>query len=113
VKLLLDQNLSPRLVDALSDICPEIEHVQEADLATADDDTIWAYARQHDLMIVSKDSDFHQRSLVFGAPPKVAWLRLGNCTTRDVERLLRSQRARLSSFYFAPEGSFLVLSRDD
>ena len=42
------------------------------------------------IAIVSKDSDFNARSSVFGAPPKVIWLALGNCSTNQIERRVRA-----------------------
>ena len=71
MKLLLDQNLSPRLLPALESLYPGSSHVRLIGLRDAGDDAIWDYARDHDFIIVSKDSDFHQRSLLFGFPPKV------------------------------------------
>jgi predicted nuclease of predicted toxin-antitoxin system len=78
VKLLFDQNLSHRLARTLNDVFPHSLHVRDVSLKAADDSVVWAYAREHDFVIVSKDADFHQRSFVFGAPPKVIWVRLGN-----------------------------------
>jgi predicted nuclease of predicted toxin-antitoxin system len=80
MKLLFDQNLSPRLPGLLADIYPESVHVREVALRDADDFTIWEYAKANGFTIVSKDSDFQQRSLLDGAPPKFIWLRVGNCT---------------------------------
>jgi len=60
-------------------------------------------------MIVSKDADFHQRSFVFGFPPKVVWIRLGNCTTADVEQVIRKNFASIKVFAEDGEGAFLVL----
>jgi len=60
---------------------------------------------------VSKDSDFHQRSLVFGHPPKVIWLRLGNCSTTDIEHVLLHQAAVVASFFEDAAASLLTLSR--
>ena len=60
MKLLFDENVSPRLVDALSDAFPESVHVRDAGLSRASDAAIWDYARNRGLTIVSKDSDFHQ-----------------------------------------------------
>jgi predicted nuclease of predicted toxin-antitoxin system len=71
VKLLLDQNLSPRLVRSLAATYPGTSHVREVGLHAVDDETIWAYAAEHGFVIVSKDADFHQRSFVLGPPPKV------------------------------------------
>lgn len=88
MKLLIDQNLAPRLVDALDHLFPGSQHVRTVGLSRADDLTVWEYAKQHRFTIVSKDADFHQLSFVHDAPPKVVWVCLGNCTTGDVVRLL-------------------------
>ena len=61
-------------------------------------------------MIVSKDADMHDLSLVFGNPPKVIWLRLGNCSTRQVEKLLRQQLDVIKLFYEDENSSLLALS---
>ena len=61
--------------------------------------------------IVSKDSDFQQRSNLFGAPPKVLWIRVGNCTTDEVERLLRKHSATVHTFEADSSQAMLVLSR--
>jgi predicted nuclease of predicted toxin-antitoxin system len=110
VKLLLDQNLSPRLVGSLSDVFPDSAHVRDLGLARADDAAIWDYARENELTIVSKDSDFHQLSFLRGSPPKVIWIRRGNCSTADIEGLLRSRRKEILEFGSELEPAFLALS---
>jgi len=110
VKLLFDQNLSHRLARSLEDLFPGSRHVRDVSLKTADDPVVWDYAKQHGFMIVSKDSDFHQRSFVLGPPPKVVWVRLGNCSTLDIERLLRHQVDAIEVFAKDPEAAFLSLS---
>jgi predicted nuclease of predicted toxin-antitoxin system len=60
-------------------------------------------------MIVSKDADMHDLSLVFGNPPKVVWVRLGNCSTRQVEELLRREFGVIKLFYEDDTVSLLVL----
>ncbi|HEU4881912.1 MAG TPA: DUF5615 family PIN-like protein [Longimicrobium sp.] len=77
MKLLFDENLSFRLVRALMDIYPESAHVRDVGLLGADDPAIWAYAVEHGFLLTSKDTDFYDRSVFFGAPPKVLWLRIG------------------------------------
>ncbi len=91
MKLLLDENLSPRLVELLSDLYPASQHVDAVGLGGSDDSKVWKYAQTHQFAIVSKDSDFLERSVLESEPPKVIWIRLGNCSTSDVERALRSQ----------------------
>ena len=110
MKLLFDENLSHKLVRLLADLFPDSILVREVGLKAADDPIVWEYAKNNDLMIVSKDSDMHQRSFVFGYPPKVVWVRLGNCSTSDVETLLRSQFAAIKAFYEDDYASFLSLS---
>ena len=59
----------------------------------AADTEIWEYARLRGFVIVSKDSDFQARSLLYGSPPKFIWLRLGNCPVKPIEDLLRNHSA--------------------
>ena len=76
--------------------------------ATADP-LVWDYAKDNDFMIVSKDADMHDLSLVFGDPPKVVWLRLGNCSTSQVENLLRRDFEVIKLFYEDKYVSLLAL----
>jgi len=110
VKLLFDENLSHQLVRLLADIFPDSRHVRDVGLKSADDPVVWQYAKQQRLVIVSKDSDLHQRSFVLGHPPKLVWVRLGNCSTSEVEDLLRRNLAVITLFYDDTEASFLALS---
>ena len=110
MKLLFDENLSNKLVRLLADIFPDSVHVREVGLKEADDSVVWEYAKSNELIIVSKDSDMHQRSFVFGYPPKVVWVRMGNCSTSDVERLLRKHFAVIQAFHEDDYASFLSLS---
>ena len=98
MKLLLDENLSPRLVQALQSLYPGSVHAREVGLETAGDEAVWAYAAANDLAIVSKDADFLQRSLLFGHPPKVIWIRRGNCSTTQIEALLRDHHYEVQAF---------------
>ena len=96
MKLLFDQNLSPKLVRRLADLFPGSSHVHSEGLGTADDDAIWKQARDNGFVIVTKDADYNILSLVRGQPPKVIWLLLGNRTTSQVEELLRASAAEIS-----------------
>lgn len=89
MKLLFDQNLSPSLPRRLADIYPESIHVRAVGLRDASDGDIWEYAKVERFAIVSKDSDFQQRSLLYGGPPKFIWLRVGNCPVSRIESILR------------------------
>lgn len=110
MKLLFDENLSDRLVGILEHEYPGSVHVRNVGLARADDEEVWGYALDQGLAITSKDSDFHQRSLVRGHPPKVVWLQTGNCATERIAGLLRRHQSDLEAFDGDPEASFLILS---
>ena len=109
MRLLLDQNLSVRLLTVLGDLYPGSTHVRKVGLQAADDDTVWRYAAEHEFVIVSKDADFHERSFLLGHPPKVIWIRRGNCSTDEIVALLRDHHAEMLAFERDEEGSFLAL----
>ena len=110
MKLLFDQNLAHKLARRLADLFPDSTHVREIGLKEAEDPIVWEYAKQQAFLIVSKDSDFHQRSFVFGFPPKLVWVRLGNCTTAEVEQLIRKHFDSIKAFAEDEEAAFLILS---
>lgn len=109
MKLLLDQNLSPRLVKELGNLYPDSTHVSLVGLDHAPDRDVWQYARQNELIIVSKDADFHELALVWGAPPKVIWIRRGNCSTKTMETLLRDNYEAIKALHNDNEINTLVL----
>ncbi len=80
MKLLFDENLSPKLPRSLAAMFPGSAHVRECGLLGRIDEEVWNYARANHFTAVSKNSDFQQRSLLYGDPPKFVWLRIGNCT---------------------------------
>jgi predicted nuclease of predicted toxin-antitoxin system len=110
MKLLFDQNLSHRLITILADDYPDCQHVRNVGLREASDSVVWEYAKRNGFMIVSKDSDFHQRSLVLGHPPKVIWVKLGNCSTSEVMNLLRQHVSTIKQFEADETATFLILS---
>jgi predicted nuclease of predicted toxin-antitoxin system len=109
VKLLFDENLSPSLVAALADIFQESTHVREVGLKSSVDRRLWDYAAKMGYTIVTKDADFRQRSFLFGPPPKVLWIGLGNCSTKQIAELLRTKSSDIEAFGVAEEQGFLRL----
>ena len=110
MRLLFDQNLSPKLPRRLSDLYPNSIHVRSVGLHAAVDSEVWQYARANGFTIVSKDSDFHVRSIVDGHPPKVVWITRGNCSTDDIEAILRDFHRAMTDFDSDPSTSFLSVS---
>jgi predicted nuclease of predicted toxin-antitoxin system len=62
------------------------------------DAAIWEYARSNGYVIVTKDADFADMSVLRGHPPKVIWVRIGNCTTQQIEDLFRDQQEMINAF---------------
>jgi predicted nuclease of predicted toxin-antitoxin system len=110
VKLLLDENLSDRIVKQVIDLYPDSQHVKTLSLTNTDDAIIWEYAKANNFVIVSKDADFHQRSLLYGHPPKFIYLRIGNSTTSKIVQILQSNFDIINQFVNAEAESILVLT---
>lgn len=91
MKLLFDENLSPKLIQALSDLFPNSAHVDRIGLGGSTDNQVWKYAKANGYTLVSKDSDFYNLSMLHGHPPKVIWIKRGNCTNRQIQLLLRNK----------------------
>ena len=110
MKLLFDANVSHVLVRALGTEYPGSAHVRDVGLRGAEDHQIWDHARTHGFAIVSKDTDFRERSYVEGFPPKIIWLDVGNAGTVAIATLLRNELERVERFGTLEESSVLILS---
>ncbi len=109
MKLLFDENLSPKLPRLVQNQFPGSTHVRDCGLKGKPDQAVWEYARANGFTLVSKDCDFYQRCLLAGGPPKLIWLSVGNCTTNQLLSLLRKHEPDIRALESAPE-SVLVLS---
>ena len=109
MSLLFDQNLSRKLPARLADIYPGCKHVVTEGLSKADDLAVHRFAASVDLAIVSKDSDFVGLAKMYGMPPKIIALRIGNCPTRLIEELLRARCVDVKAFLSDPQRAVLQL----
>ena len=109
MKLLFDQNLSPTLVARLADVFPQSRHVRDAGLERAPDDEVWHYALEQGLAIVTRDSDFQERSQFAAAGPGIVWIRRGNCSTDEIEGLLRAHANRIATMRQDGTPRFVIL----
>jgi len=98
LKLLLDQNLSYRLLARLEPVFPGTTQIHRLGMEHADDMDIWRFAREQGFVIVTKDSDFFEKTVVLGFPPKVIWLKCGNVPIRRVEEILIQGQEAIRSF---------------
>lgn len=95
MKLLLDENLSRRIVPFLQIAFPGSSQVALLGLETVDDSRIWRYAKENGFVIVSRDSDFHERSLIEGHPPQVVWLKIPNRSRAVILNILLEHRIEI------------------
>jgi predicted nuclease of predicted toxin-antitoxin system len=109
MKLLFDHNLSPKLVTHLAALYPDSSHVAVLGLDTAKDAMVWQYAQQGGYCLVTKDSDFNELLAIKGFPPKIIWIRLGNCTTNAIVTLLQRQHQTILEFAQDDEAGLLEL----
>lgn len=109
MKLLLDENLSRRLVPRILDLFPESTHAEAQGLVQVPDSAVWEFARTHAYSIVTADADFYELATTLGPPPKVIWLRGCDYPTAVAEELIRSQAIRIAEFLEEPERAVLIL----
>ena len=98
MKLLIDHNLSHKLLHSISAKFPGSVHVKDIGMEKADDLQIWNYAKQNGFTILSQDSDFYDIGFVNGYPPKIIWIRSGNSTTNAISLLLESNHLAIRHF---------------
>lgn len=103
MKLLFDENLSPKLPRLLAAEFPDSVHVRDCGLKGQTDLRVWEYARDNGFTLVSKDTDFYLRTLMYGVPPKLVWLRVGNCTREQLRQLLAGNQETIHKFESATE----------
>jgi len=109
MRLLFDQNLSPRLVEKLIDIFPESSHVYFEGLDRASDIEMWLWAKSHGFSIVTKDADFSELNILRGFPPKIIWIGIGNCLTQQIEDTLRMNFEAIKRLHEDQEIGILVI----
>ena len=109
MKLLFDHNLSPSLINRLQHLYPESNHVFKLGLDRALDSEVWDYAKQQGFLIVTKDSDFSDLCLLKGFPPKVVWIRRGNCKTSEIEKILREHFKDIQQLFKDSSTGLMIL----
>ncbi|WP_208742290.1 DUF5615 family PIN-like protein [Leptospira kanakyensis] len=106
--LLFDANLSPNLIAHLADIFPNSEHVFSLGIESSDE-VIWKIAFEKNLIIVTKDNDFHKILDKKGFPPKIIQIKRGNCNTSSIVSLLKENSSTIKAFTKNPEAGILFL----
>jgi predicted nuclease of predicted toxin-antitoxin system len=97
------------VLSALTEDFSGSTHVVYLGMDHDDDLQIWDYAKDNNFVIVSKDRDFLQRSVLLGHPPKIVHLTIGNCPVSDIIELLLDNVSQLKVFHQHSSKSYLLL----
>ena len=108
-KLLFDNNISHRVIARIADIFPNSNHVMLENLDEVSDTKVWMFARSHSYTIVTKDSDFNDMAIHKGTPPKIIWIKVGNCKVAEIENILRVNEVAIKAFLDEPIGAILEI----
>lgn len=111
MKLLLDENLTFRLVKALQEEYPGSCHVKDVDLMETEDILVWQWAQRNGFAILTQDADYEQLARLRGHPPKVIYLRFGNSSLLNLLSQLRHYRDVIAAFLLHPTAACLELSQ--
>ena len=109
MNLLLDQNISFRVVQLISSAFENVKQVKQIGLTDALDVQIWDYAFKHGYSIITFDSDFIELSNLKGFPPKIIWLRLGNSSNLKIANKVLSKSAEIAEFLLRTDLAFLEI----
>ena len=109
MKLLLDENLSRRLVPFLVADYPGSTPLALLGMERAGDREVWEYARAHDFVIVTRDSDYSDLATIHGPPPQVIGLRTGNQAKASTLAALLNHRHAIEKALIADKKACLEL----
>ncbi|NOQ36056.1 MAG: hypothetical protein GQ569_09195 [Methylococcaceae bacterium] len=108
--MLFDNNLSHKLVARLIDIFPDSSHVMFEDMDESEDDEIWSFSMEQNFTIITKDADYNEMNFLYGFPPKIVWVRVGNCKLADMERIIRRNSIAINEFFHNKELGVIEIS---
>ncbi|AUD03828.1 DUF5615 family PIN-like protein [Spirosoma pollinicola] len=110
MKLVLDANLSYRLVKKITSEFPDCVHITRTGLPIpAEDVAIWQWAKINSCIIVTNDDDYYNLANTYGFPPKVVLLRMGNQSSTGVMNTLLKHRDEIQQLDQSNEVGLLEL----
>ncbi len=109
MKILIDNNLSHRLISRLQHWKIDFDHVVNHNLDESEDTIIWEFAKQNNYVILTKDTDFHFLLTLFGPPPKVIRLNIGNASNQTIAATLEKRKTLIEMFIRTDKTSLLEL----
>ena len=108
-KLLFDNNISHRVLPRIAKLFTDSTHVMLEELDESSDLEVWEFAKANNYTIVTKDSDFNDLAIFKGIPPKVIWLKIGNCKVIEIEKILKEYEHTIKVFLNEEESAILEI----
>jgi predicted nuclease of predicted toxin-antitoxin system len=110
MKILIDQNISFRIIQRIESAFPNLLHVKSLGLMDTDDSKIFMYARRHDFdAILTIDEDFYNIQMTHGVPPKLIWLRLHNASVAIQAEVILNNTLAIYRFLESPDTDCLEI----
>jgi predicted nuclease of predicted toxin-antitoxin system len=95
VKLLVDENISYRILKYIDEKFVGSQHVSTMKKGRVSDLQIWKYAKEHDFIIATYDQNFYEWQLLRDFPPYIVWLRFGNAPTKKIAKNLNAHKNKI------------------
>jgi predicted nuclease of predicted toxin-antitoxin system len=108
MRLLFDENISESVARALEDQFPGSLHVRREGLQGADDFKVWQFAIQKQCLLVTRDEDFQQMSILRGQPPKVIHILANNPSNQLIIHVLQENAAFIAEFALGPTAILVI-----
>lgn len=110
MRFLFDQNISHRIIELLPAQFYDSTSVKKEGLINAPDRQVWEFAKAHNYIIVTQDSDFNDLNTLYGFPPKIIWIRTGNLRTQEILKILIDHIIDIEKFIFDDDhGCFEII----
>lgn len=108
--ILVDNNISYRVVVYLEKAFPGSAHVAKYNMdENTDDLVVWNFAKEKGFTVLTKDNDFESLSRLYGCPPKVVQLTCGNKTTAQIISVLEKGSGVIGGFIEDNENCLMYL----
>ena len=115
LKFLLDENISKRIIHLIQADLKQVDHLlsnQTGLIAPISDHAVWKFAKEQGYHILTRDEDFIKLSLLYGLPPKVICLNIGNTTNQQLAEIIIRNSEKIKQFVNQEEYGFLVLKKE-
>jgi len=100
MRFLVDAQLPPLLCDILEKAGFKAVHVDalpKGDEST--DNEIMKYADKNDLIVITKDLDFHYSHMIIGEPKKLLLITTGNIKNKDLFNIFRNNKVNFENLF--------------